>query len=72
MSRQIFVNLAVKNKDIYKTHAEKAAVVFKEHGALKLVEFGEMMCGSAKSHLSHFAVQSKPDESVIFSCKSAA
>jgi uncharacterized protein YbaA (DUF1428 family) len=26
------------NRDIYKKHAEAAAVVFKEHGALKLVE----------------------------------
>jgi hypothetical protein len=26
------------NREIYKKHAEAAAVVFKEHGALKLVE----------------------------------
>ena len=26
------------NRDAYKKHAEAAAVVFKEHGALKLVE----------------------------------
>ena len=28
------------NREIYKKHAEAAAVVFKEHGALKLVEQG--------------------------------
>ncbi len=26
------------NREIYKKHAETAAIVFKEHGALKLVE----------------------------------
>jgi uncharacterized protein YbaA (DUF1428 family) len=26
------------NREQYRVHAEKAAVVFKEHGALKLVE----------------------------------
>ncbi|MGB8039892.1 MAG: DUF1428 domain-containing protein, partial [Pseudolabrys sp.] len=26
------------NRDIYKKHAEAAALVFKEHGALKFVE----------------------------------
>ncbi len=26
------------NREIYKKHAEAAAIVFKEHGALKLVE----------------------------------
>ena len=27
-----------KNKEIYRVHAKTAAAVFKEHGALKLVE----------------------------------
>lgn len=27
-----------KNKEVYRAHAKKAAAVFKEHGALKLVE----------------------------------
>ena len=26
------------NRDAYKTHAEQAALVFKEHGALKVIE----------------------------------
>jgi uncharacterized protein YbaA (DUF1428 family) len=27
-----------RNRDLYKKHAEEAAVMFKEHGALRLVE----------------------------------
>src|SRR4029453_10513857 len=30
--------VSTANREIYKKHAEAAAVVFKEHGALKLVE----------------------------------
>ena len=31
-------SVSTKNKDIYKTHAEKAAIVFKEYDALKLIK----------------------------------
>jgi uncharacterized protein YbaA (DUF1428 family) len=32
------VAVPTANKEIYKQHAEAAAIVFKEYGALKLVE----------------------------------
>ena len=52
------------NRDIYKKHAEDAAVVFKEHGALELVE-----CWGDEGKLTSFpmAVKRKDDETVVFS-----
>jgi len=55
------------NKEIYKKHAEAAAVVFKEHGALKLVEcWGDDV---PDGELTSFpmAVKRKDDETVVFS-----
>lgn len=37
------------NKEKYRQHAEEAAVLFKKHGALKLVESWGMTCRKAKS-----------------------
>jgi len=54
------------NRDIYRTHAENAAVVFKEHGALALVEcWGDDV---PEGELTSFpmAVKRKPDETVVF------
>lgn len=56
-----------KNKDIYKTHAEKAAVVFKEHGALKLVECWGDDVPEGKVTSFPMAVKCKSDETVVFS-----
>jgi uncharacterized protein YbaA (DUF1428 family) len=39
------------NREIYKKHAEAAAVVFKEHGALKLVECAGRSGSSLAAHL---------------------
>jgi len=55
------------NKEIYRKHAEAAAIVFKEHGALKLVEcWGDDV---PDGQLTSFpmAVQRKDDETVVFS-----
>ncbi len=40
------------NKEVYRQYAESAAIVFKEYGALKLVECWGMTCLKVKSH--HF------------------
>jgi uncharacterized protein YbaA (DUF1428 family) len=37
------------NREIYKKHAVAAAVVFKEHGALKFVECWGLMCPKGSS-----------------------
>jgi len=39
------------NREIYKKHAEAAAAVFKEHGALKFVECWGERCTGGESHL---------------------
>lgn len=56
-----------KNKDDYISHASEAAHIFKEYGALKLVEcWGDDV---PEGELTSFpmAVQYKSDESVVFS-----
>ena len=55
------------NRERYRQHAEAAAVVFKEHGALSLVEcWGEDV---PEGTLTSFplAVKCQPDETVVFS-----
>jgi len=50
-----------------RVHAEKAAVVFKEHGALKLVEcWGDDVPGGEVTSFP-MAVKRKEDETVVFS-----
>lgn len=56
-----------QNKDIYKKHAEETAVVFKEYGALKLVECWGDDVPEGKITSFPLAVQCNPDETVIFS-----
>ena len=54
------------NRETYRRHAEAAAVVFKEHGALKLVEcWGDDV---PNRELTSFpmAVKCKDDETVVF------
>jgi uncharacterized protein YbaA (DUF1428 family) len=55
------------NRELYRKHAEAAAVVFKEHGALKLVECWGDDVPEGKVTSFTMAVQRKPDESVVFS-----
>jgi uncharacterized protein YbaA (DUF1428 family) len=55
------------NKDAYIAHAREASLVFKEHGALRLVEcWGDDV---PEGTLTSFpmAVQCAPDETVVFS-----
>ena len=55
------------NRDAYRDHAAKAAVVFREHGALKIVEcWGDDVPDGTLTSFP-MAVQRKPDETVIFS-----
>jgi hypothetical protein len=54
------------NRDAYKKHAEAAAVVFKEYGALKLVECWGDDVPEGKLTSFPMAVQRKDDETVVF------
>jgi uncharacterized protein YbaA (DUF1428 family) len=55
------------NREIYKKHAEAAAVVFKEHGAVKVVECwgNDVPDGTITS--CPMAVKRMEDETVVFS-----
>ena len=55
------------NREAYRKHAEEAAVVFKEYGALTMVEcWGDDV---PEGNLTSFpmAVKCEPDETVVFS-----
>jgi len=55
------------NREIYKKHAEAAAVVFKDHGALRLVECWGDDVPEGKLTSFPMAVKRQDDETVIFS-----
>ena len=55
------------NREKYRRHAEAAAQVFKEHGALKLVECWGDDVPDGKLTSFPMAVKRKPDETVVFS-----
>jgi uncharacterized protein YbaA (DUF1428 family) len=55
------------NKALYIKHARDAAVVFKDHGALKLVECWADDVPEGEVTSFPMAVQCQPDESVVFS-----
>ena len=55
------------NRAAYRKHAEAAAAVFKEHGALKVVECWGDDVPEGKVTSFPMAVQRKPDETVVFS-----
>jgi uncharacterized protein YbaA (DUF1428 family) len=55
------------NREIYKNHAKAAAVVFKENGALKVVECWEDDVPEGKLTSFPMAVKRKDDEAVVFS-----
>ena len=52
------------NRDAYKTHAEQAALVFKEHGALKVIECWGDDVPDGKLTSFPMAVRKKDDETV--------
>ena len=54
-------------RETYKEHAKAAAVVFKEHGALKVVECWEDDVPEGKLTSFPMAVKRKDDEAVVFS-----
>jgi uncharacterized protein YbaA (DUF1428 family) len=56
-----------KNRDAYKTHAEKAAVLFKEFGATKVVECWGDDVPEGKVTSFTMAVKREDDEVVVFS-----
>jgi uncharacterized protein YbaA (DUF1428 family) len=55
------------NKEIYRKHAEAASVVFKEYGALKIVECWGDDVPEGKLTSLPMAVRCKEDETVVFS-----
>ncbi len=55
------------NKDDYLRHAKAAAIVFKEHGALGLVENWGTDVPEGKRTSMPLAVQCKDNETVVFS-----
>lgn len=56
-----------KNKNIYIEYAKKAALIFKEYGALKIVECWGDDVPEGKITSFPMAVQCKPEETVVFS-----
>jgi uncharacterized protein YbaA (DUF1428 family) len=61
------VPVATANREIYRKYAEKAAAVFKEHGALRLVECWGDDVPQGKVTSFPMAVKCKDDETVVFS-----
>ena len=59
--------VATANKQAYLDHARKAAQVFKDHGALQVVECWGDDVPEGKLTSFPLAVQRKPDETVVFS-----
>lgn len=55
------------NREAYRRHAELGAVVFKEHGALSVVECWGDDVPEGKVTSFPMAVQRKADETVVFS-----
>lgn len=55
------------NKDSYKALAERAAIIFKDHGALSVVECWSDDVPEGKLTSFPIAVQRKPDEAIVFS-----
>jgi len=56
-----------ENKEAYKKHAREAAVAFKEHGALKLVECWGNDVPEGEVTSFPIAVKCEPHETVVFS-----
>ena len=55
------------NRDAFKKHAEMAAAVFKENGAMKVVECWGDDVPEGEVTSFPMAVKRKPDETVVFS-----
>lgn len=57
----------IANRDAYKKHAEAAAIVFKDHGALHVVECWGDDVPDGKVTSFPMVVKRKEDETVVFS-----
>ncbi len=55
------------NKERYRVHAERAAAVFKKHGAVSLIECWGDDVPDGKINSMRSAVLLQPDETVVFS-----
>ncbi|MEX3954575.1 DUF1428 domain-containing protein [Trinickia sp. EG282A] len=55
------------NREVYRQFAERAAAVFKEHGALKVVECWGDDVPEGKVTSFPMAIKRKDDETVVFS-----
>lgn len=55
------------NRDAYRAHAERAAAVFREHGATRVVECWGDDVPEGKLTSFTMAVQRRDDETVVFS-----
>ena len=55
------------NRDVYRKHAEEAAILFKEHGALQLVECWGDDVPDGEVTSFPMAVKCREDETVVFS-----
>jgi uncharacterized protein YbaA (DUF1428 family) len=55
------------NREIYRRYSEKVAVIFKEHGALRLVECWGDDVPEGKQTSFPMAVKRQEDETVVFS-----
>ena len=60
------VAVPTANRDAYRKHAESAAAVFKEHGALQLVECWGDDVPDGKLTSFPMAVKCQADETVVF------
>lgn len=56
-----------ENRDLYRKIAEEAASIFKEHGALRVVECWGSDVPRGKVTDFHLAVEAKEGETIIFS-----
>ena len=61
------VAVPTANREKYRIHAEAAVAVFKQHGALKIVECWGDDVPEGKLTSFPMAVKCKPDETVVFS-----
>lgn len=61
------IAVANENKEAYRAVAETTAVIFKDHGALSVVECWGDDIPEGKITSFSMAVQRKPDETVVFS-----
>ena len=61
------VAVPTANRDVYREHAAKASVVFKEYGALSFVECWGDDVPDGEVTSFPMAVKCKPDETVVFS-----